>query len=651
MKSYLYTICSLGLLILIHACSKPKETIPVAKTDLFAVREFVALTNYVLDSTGKEHQDPRICRLIRLDYRDALASGFVIPSQRQVEGGFFKFRFSLRNTSGKSQSFRYYLIYENETYAFPWKDHSDSSKMYPLAAENFYGNWDDPATGFHTTAEIPADEAFHAITDSFRIIGNPRNEPRYFNGENNDRWKRNPRVGKYAFSLIITVSENLQQGIPAYIQDISQSSPAGFVHPLWFFLHGEGKSLNNTLVLKAPERLKVVAVPDLSAGIFINPFHFRKEEYGAFFSSSCGQDENISQQAQIEQFIHYIDPSTRFNNIPVIADVLKGQYSKLDYNWNRSFYTQEECIGAIPATSKRPCETVYYDAEGKKIILKNPGCKFGEWRKENVGIITRHGLTYGKYTVRCKLTELLNKNNMWNGLTNAIWLITQDQSSWNLRRSCNKEGYLANYYGGKQDDRVPQVAYSEIDFEILKTVPYCPPWVLPPAYNIPIADPVHVNYWNIPFPEEVAAMDPMITVACTNWDMACWEPEKFEAGCGTVEKDGQKFYAHRWDNWYRALTEKTPELDDELFGSEYYYFQIDWRPEEIIWRIGPEKDKLRVVGYMNKDITSIPNNQMLLIITQEFHNTKWWIGSPYAQDNIPFPENDIIGELHEITIE
>jgi hypothetical protein len=58
-----------------------------------------------------------------------------------------------------------------------------------------------------------------------------------------------------------------------------------------------------------------------------------------------------------------------------------------------------------------------------------------------------------------------------------------------------------------------------------------------------------------------------------------------------------------------------------------------------------------VVGYEDFTITSIPNNQMLLIVTQEFHNTKWWIGSPFSQDNIPFPKNDIVGEIFEVTIE
>jgi hypothetical protein len=58
-----------------------------------------------------------------------------------------------------------------------------------------------------------------------------------------------------------------------------------------------------------------------------------------------------------------------------------------------------------------------------------------------------------------------------------------------------------------------------------------------------------------------------------------------------------------------------------------------------------------VVGYMNDKLTSIPNNQMLLIVTQEFHNTQWWPGSPYQQKNIPFPSNDIKGEIYEVTIE
>jgi hypothetical protein len=291
------------------------------------------------------------------------------------------------------------------------------------------------------------------------------------------------------------------------------------------------------------------------------------------------------------------------------------------------------------------------DPKSGKITIFNPGCEFGKWEKQNVGVITRHPLTYGKWTVKAKLTELLNKNNMWNGLTNAIWLITKDQGDWNLRRDCRNGGYLANYYGGQADKRIKNVGYSEIDFEILKTVPYCPPWVLPPVYNRGEPDQENVPSWNVPFPEEILADDNKVTVSCTNWDMACWDPVNFKEGCQQVNYQGKEFWAHRWDKNYRALTEKVSESDDELFGSEYYYFQIDWRPDEIIWRIGPSKDKLRVVGYVNDKITCIPDNEMLLIITQEFHNTKWWVGSQYQQDNIPFPSKNITGEIYELTIE
>jgi hypothetical protein len=175
--------------------------------------------------------------------------------------------------------------------------------------------------------------------------------------------------------------------------------------------------------------------------------------------------------------------------------------------------------------------------------------------------------------------------------------------------------------------------------------------VLPPVYNRGEPDQENVPSWNVPFPEEILADDNKVTVSCTNWDMACWDPVNFKEGCQQVNYQGKEFWAHRWDKNYRALTEKVSESDDELFGSEYYYFQIDWRPDEIIWRIGPSTDKLRVVGYVNDKITCIPDNEMLLIITQEFHNTKWWVGSQYQQDNIPFPSKNITGEIYELTIE
>ncbi len=483
-------------------------------------------------------------------------------------------------------------------------------------------------------------------------MGNPRNEKRYFNGPWNDRWKRNPRVGEYSFMLVVTTPGNISRKlIPDHIQYINQGYKGEFINPYFFFVYGPGKKIPNTMVSVSPARLKVMASPDPGSGIYIDPVHFKKEVVDKFATSCCGQDDKTFRNAAFSQFIHFIDASTKLKNIPVIGDVLQDNYSKMDYNWNSRFYRKEELIAATSLTAPEPCQTVFSDPVHRKITMFNPKAEFGKWQKQNVGVITRHPFTYGKWTVKAKLTELLNKNNMWNGLTNAIWLITQDQAEWNFRRECKKGGYMANYYGGQQDVRVKNVGYSEIDFEILKTVPYCPQWLLPPAYNNGLDRQYDVPAWNVPFPEEITADDDKITVACTNWDMACWDPSKFKDGCQTISYEGQTFWAHRWDKNYRAITEKTPEPDDELFGSPYYYFQIDWKPTEIIWRIGPSKDKLRVVGYVNSSMTCIPNNSMLLIVTQEFHNTRWWVGSQYLQENIPFPGKNIVGEIYEVTIE
>ena len=606
----------------------------------FMIRDFNPLSNWKQGSA------------LYLDYTEAMVFGFYIPTIRQVDDGLFHAGFQIKNTSNTPKKFYYKIYYQNESYKFPERDLADSARQHPDAWENFYGSWEDTGVMFAETSEIPCDNEYHAVETKFRIVGNPRNEKRYFSQDKNERWRRNPRVGEYSFMLVVTSGENIRQKlIPESVSDIGKQEETGFVNPYFYFLYGPGKILPNTLVQKFPVNLKVIANPDPGAGIYMNPNAFSKETAEKFKAENCSQAPELYNLAAFEQFVHYVDPSTKLNNIPVIADILNGSYSRLDYNWSKRFYRKEELIATTSRVTTRPCETVVSDPVNHKITMRNPKSEFGNWQKQNVGVITRHGMTFGKYTVKCKLTELLNKQNMWNGLTNAIWLITQSQEEWNYRRNCTKGGYMANYYGGSQDQRVKNVGYSEIDFEILKTVPYCPSWMLPPAYIHGIEDQHNVQNWNVPFPEEILADDDKIMVSCTNWDMACWQPSDFHDGCYPVHYQNTTLWAHRWDKDYRALTQKTPEPDNELFGSAFYYFQIDWQPDKIIWRIGPSKEKLRVVGYMDNTVTSIPNNQMLLIITQEFHNTKWWIGSAYSQDNIPFPKEDYVGEIYELIIE
>lgn len=605
----------------------------------FSIQNFNPLSNWQKDSMES--------KTIFIDYNNA-NSGFIIPTSKQIQEGSFAFQFEIKNNTSSTQNFYYKIYYQNESYKFDEID-ALTKRENPLAEENFYGSWENTTTTFKKIC-VPSDNSFHKTNDIFRIIGNPRNDERYIQNGVNNRWQRNPRVGNYSF-LLIVVSENDLKTIPTYIQNINQKNNGHFSNPYYYYLNGDGKLLQNMIAYKSASLLKVTAQPNLGGGIYVDDARFNGEEDKSYFCATCGQDSNLYKNAPIQQFINYVDISTKMDNIPVVADILKDNYSKMDYNWNKSFYSKDELIPTIIQTSKRPCETVVSDPKEKKIIIKNPKTQYGEWKKESVGIITRHGLTYGKYRVKVKLTELLNKNNVWNGLTNAIWLITQGGGEWNYRRTCNKEGYMATYWGGHDDKRIPLVDYSEIDFEILKTPPYCPDNVFPPVFKNPIDNNKNVASWNVALPQEITNTDADVTVACTNWDMACWEPKNFGIGCNPIEYKGQTFEAHRWDEAYRALTEKKEENDDELFGSKFYYFEIDWKPTEIIWRIGASPDKMRVVGYMNDKVTSIPNNQMLLIITQEYHNTKWWPGAPYSQDNLPFPLNDIPGEIYDLTIE
>jgi hypothetical protein len=211
----------------------------------------------------------------------------------------------------------------------------------------------------------------------------------------------------------------------------------------------------------------------------------------------------------------------------------------------------------------------------------------------------------------------------------------QDEQAWNQRRPC-KTGYTAKGDGRNDAPRSPQTHYSEIDFELVKASRYWPDAYYRTNPNVHTED---------------AQKTDDIVVGCTNWDLTCKDCRWYIVGLDTIRYEKNKFEMLRWDNSYQALTTRTAAKDDELFKSPYYYYQFEWTPEYIIWRIGPEKDKLRMVGYMHADITSIPNNQMIAVITQEYHLSEWWPPIPFKQEYVPFPKNDIVGTLYSIEIE
>jgi hypothetical protein len=124
----------------------------------------------------------------------------------------------------------------------------------------------------------------------------------------------------------------------------------------------------------------------------------------------------------------------------------------------------------------------------------------------------------------------------------------------------------------------------------------------------------------------------------------------FASGINKIPYMNKEYEAMRWTDLYKALTTKSP-ISNDVFKEDYYYYEIEWRPEEIIWRVGPSPDEMVVVGYMNDAYTAIPNNQMLCIVTQEYHYSEWWPPIVFEQGLIPYNKNDIEGRVYEIVIE
>lgn len=667
------------LTLVIFACRRKDEF-------SFTVSDFRALSNFKLEHDSVLN--------LEADLSDAVLNGIIIPTKNQCNSGYFTFSFKLKNTSDKEQRLYYKLFYQNETYAFPL-DHE-------YAAENFYGSWEDVSITYKVTPLLHPGEEYEVI-DSLRIVGNPRDE-KIFYGPNPDNYKiteeeilkkaegiknnaewmksisekakrnkldvneqvyrdalwavnydrlqkkehnlrqrRNPRMGDYRFYLLCL------NGLELY--NVSQNvkhldfydSVAGYKNPLYELYSLTAGENPNIKFLKASSKLSLYSQLNLSSGVFVDRTKIFHNEFSkANYNFRCGEDEKNYRNAHFEQYFHHINRDFPLKNIPVTGDVTGDGYLRKDYEENlRKYSGKDGLIDTYVNSSDCPCKTVQVDTLKKSIKMINPGNKPGEFKKEHVGVRSRIGFTYGKFIAKVKFPELINKENVWNGITNAFWLLVQDgDDGWNNRRPCRSEhGYLEKHLPDNYDalpQSKPVIAYSEIDFEILKESQYWPKLSYQKA--------------NVPYKQDDAMNSPDIMVTCTNWDMACQEPKNFRIGAWQYSVGDKNYLMHRWDYWYKALTTKIPANDDELFKRDYYYFEIDWQPTRIIWRIGPEENNLRKIAEMTEDFSSIPNNQMMILFTQEWHNQEWWPTAPYKQNFVPFPKSDIIGEILEVKI-
>lgn len=594
-----------------------------------------------------------------MDLENAVTDGICIPSLQQTEegDGLFHFRFI-----APKKGLYYKIYYQNESYKFP-----DTSA---LSVENFYGSWEDVTIGFKPVEHW-------VVRDALRIVGNPRDERIYYGsdvfdewgvktrieakvqdirkdpqwydavvqkaianhisvedqlfidavwsaGHNlnkeaaNQRWKRNPRAGKYSFMLVLCDDEGLAE-IPDYIQYIGQSDEHGhLVNPFgWFETHPS----KHIKVVKSGRMLKTRAVLDARQGL----------NYG----------DVQAPNALYEQFFSHVSQQYTLRNIPVIKDVVgEDPYTRAEYESNKTRFDSTQLQMNYPVVSDKPGTTVKVAPDGRSITLINPASTESNLRKESTGVRTRVGFTYGKYRGKIKFPEMLNDENIWNGLTYAFWLIYADGGLWNQRRPNFVDGgYIPKWDDSEHPQRTPYHPYSEIDIEIVKASQYWP-WEY---YRWSRSDRENC--------EEDATQNNDVMFCCTNWDLASTEPPKFRGGLDTITYDKDHSYpVMRWYPNYKALTSRTP-MPNADFKADWYYYEIEWRPTEIIWRLGPDPNHMEVMGYIDDQHSSIPNNQMKCIVTQEYHYSEWWPPIVWEQGLIPYNKTDIEGRVYEIVIE
>lgn len=612
--------------------------------------------------------------VLDMDLKGVVNDGIVIPSVNQAEEGKFVFTFN-------AEAGQYYKIfYQNESYKF------DNDN--PLNNENFYGSWEDINIGFKKVEEDGL------VTDVFRIVGNPRDEKKYYGadltkntfsqkavdnvvnairntpdwlesvrqkavnnnftlerqlyldaiwiindnknkGDVNNRFKRNPRVGEYSFMLVVCDEKSLND-IPDYIKNISLTDDNGsYVNPYAYFSNNKKRNID---VIISPKRLKTRAVITPEYGVFLDETLIKTDNYSIDNSNSkCSDTEEMYSNALYKQFLSDVSKQYTLRNIPLIKDVVSDDdpYTMKEYEEAKTKYDSSVLQYNYPVVTDCLGNTVRLN-DDNSISLINPGNDdMNNLHKESTGVMTRVGFTYGKYRGKIKFPVMLNEENIWNGLTYAFWLIYQDNHAWNNRRA-TAGGYIDKNDDTENPTRHPEYHYSEIDIEIVKASRYWPKSYYP-------AEDTRLQTEN-------PQMNNEIMYCCTNWDLATREPAMFASGINKIPYMNKEYEAMRWTDLYKALTTKSP-ISNDVFKEDYYYYEIEWRPKEIIWRVGPSPDEMVVVGYMNDAYTAIPNNQMLCIVTQEYHYSEWWPPIVFEQGLIPYNKNDIEGRVYEIVIE
>ncbi len=667
MKKHFYSLLLVVIALTFYRCDL------LDRPMMFSVKNFDPVVNTSTDS-----------RFV-LDLTEALDSGIIIPTVRQIEGGKFRFSFDIKNNTRHNKEFYYKIYYQNASYKEKESrigPLSGEVEYNPLAAENFYGSWQEVTTAFKSTGLINADEKYHTVEDAFRIVGNPRNEKKcyvehlippteaeiqntieaikesesWFKAEQkkakeegvdleeqlkasayfvltqtnqkkaevqHHRWKRNPRVGDYEFMLVVVEERTLME-FPGFVKRIDQTNNGTFFNPFYYFIEGEGKYKPNCMALKSDKKLSTyIEVSEISSYC---------ESCGYMVNDALGLEEDSLKKNALFTSVKDFSPKV-FQNIDTTLswkDLSVTTLESLKQN-----YTSRQEI-SVSHDAELPANTFWHPDGSIELYNSSDSVHL----KKDAGLIFRLGMTYGAYTMKLKMTELINEKGVWNGLTSAFWLLTQSGESWNYRRDLKDRGYIPLH---KQDEnnkeRVAQDAFSQISMEVSGKYPYWP-------------KSSYTNNADLEYSEQKVDLN-KLTVDCANWDLAATAPGKFQYGAFMHPSGkGKKAYElHRWDSFAPSINFKKLVKKEKLQQAAFIYLKVIWSPENIKWQWSEDGKQFSTLCEMNSDITSIPNNQMLLVYSQEFKEEERWAPGHLAQEDYPLFNDLPAFRVYQISVE
>ena len=598
---------------------------PPPKPDITA---FSALTNYA----GEPGTAPNLPVRRYNAEMTSNRSGQQLPYPAAAGAlALFDCAFSVRNPTGRDPLY-YALFYQNESSAF--------GAGHPRDDENFYGTWgydEGRAPGFRPLS-ARAGAAPTAHEAGVRLRGNPRNEVRYREGPRPyypdqadgpddasrfGRWKRPPRMGRYRFLLVVT-SDTAE--IDFYARDCHRPQPNGhYLNPFTYFL---SHRFARTAVRLAPEQLHVyMRPPDLGAPLAPRDWA----------TLAAPEQRNSS-------FRHGTYGGGRMANVPVVADATSASFTPAAYNRLKHRF-DDSTLTVATEGQDGPTTAV---AGAGRIRLVNPAADPAAPHKYDASVRTVQGFTYGRIRARIRFPQIVNSAGVWTGINPAFWLFSASGEPWN---AFNRD------YGGDFCADAARRTSAEIDLEIFKSSCHPPRNYADDGYA---GRPRHRRNWlrqGGAFQDEDCDS---VTLACNNFDYMRRDVATLVNGaaatppCGPVGNDvpvvyaGQTFRLHR-DGTGPVLSCRAAASARALFGGEAMWYEIEWRPTEIIWRIGPDEQHLRVVAYLNDQYTTVPDVLMHVIIGQHWLSTNEY--HPYFQEKIPYPAKAVEGEILDFLIE